>query len=109
MQEVEACCERALIINKGNLVADKMIENLSENLSAKMIELEFSQSIDKEILLAHKAVKSINQLGTSKYEISCSDDIRKEIFQLAVKHSWELLEMKSKNQNLENLFHELTK
>ncbi|PXX97727.1 gliding motility-associated ABC transporter ATP-binding subunit GldA [Marinifilum breve] len=108
MQEVEACCERALIINKGNLVADKKIENLSSELSSKMIEVEFANEISLNILNQHEGIKEVISLGDNKFSISSSDDIRKEIFQMAVKNNWELLEMKSQTQRLEDLFHQLT-
>ncbi|WP_321515041.1 gliding motility-associated ABC transporter ATP-binding subunit GldA [Marinifilum fragile] len=108
MQEVEACCERALIINKGNLVADKKIENLSSELSSKMIEVEFSSDISLDILSQHKGIKEVISLGDKKFSISSSDDIRKDIFQMAVNNNWELLEMKSQTQRLEDLFHQLT-
>ncbi|WP_321279828.1 gliding motility-associated ABC transporter ATP-binding subunit GldA [Marinifilum fragile] len=108
MQEVEACCERALIINKGNLVADKKIENLSSELSSKMIEVEFSSDISLDILSQHKGIKEVISLGDNKFSISSSDDIRKDIFQMAVNNNWELLEMKSQTQRLEDLFHQLT-
>ncbi|WP_282016293.1 gliding motility-associated ABC transporter ATP-binding subunit GldA [Marinifilum flexuosum] len=108
MQEVEACCERALIINKGNLVADKKIENLSSELSSKMIEVEFANDISLDILNQHEGIKEVIFLGDNKFSISSSDDIRKEIFQMAVKNNWEILEMKSQTQRLEDLFHQLT-
>ncbi|MCT4604012.1 MAG: gliding motility-associated ABC transporter ATP-binding subunit GldA [Marinifilum sp.] len=108
MQEVEACCERALIISKGKLVADKKIENLSSDLSAKVIEVEFASDISLDILNQHKGIKEVIALGDNRFSISSSDDIRKVIFQMAVKNNWELLEMKSKTQNLEDLFHQLT-
>ncbi|MDQ2180697.1 gliding motility-associated ABC transporter ATP-binding subunit GldA [Marinifilum sp. D714] len=109
MQEVEACCERALIINKGNLVADKKIENLSSELSSKKIEVEFAGDISLDILNQHEGIKEAIAIGDNKFSISSSGDIRKEIFQMAVKNNWELLEMKSQTQRLEDLFHELTK
>lgn len=108
MQEVEACCERALIINKGNLVADKKIENLSSELSSKIIEVEFANHISLDILNQHEGIKEAIAIGDNKFSISSSGDIRKEIFQMAVKNNWELLEMKSQTQRLEDLFHHLT-
>ncbi|WP_421920992.1 gliding motility-associated ABC transporter ATP-binding subunit GldA [Marinifilum sp.] len=109
MQEVEACCERALIISKGTLVADKKIENLSSELSSKIIEVEFASEISLEILNQHKGIKEVIALGDNRFGISSSEDIRKEIFQMAVKNKWELLEMKSQTQRLEDLFHKLTR
>ena len=108
MQEVEACCERALIINKGNLVADKRIENLNSELHSKIIELEFAERISIENLKSHPAIKGINDLGNNRYAVSTAEDIRKEIFQTAVANNWIILEMKLQSQNLEEIFHELT-
>jgi ABC-2 type transport system ATP-binding protein len=108
MQEVEASCERALIINRGNLVADKRIENLSQDLSAKRIEVEFANDIVIDILNQHKGINEVSSLGDKRFSISSSEDIRKEVFQLAVANQWVILEMKSQSQKLEDLFHELT-
>ena len=109
MQEVEACCERALIINRGKLVADKRMVELNSNLSTKLIEVEFDSEIPIKILSKHKAIKSISALDGNKYSILSNDDIRKEIFQMAVENQWVILEMKTQSQKLENLFHELTR
>jgi len=108
MQEVEACCERALIINKGNLVADKRIVNLNSELNSKIIELEFAERISVENLKSLPAIKGINDLGNNRYAVSTDEDIRKEIFQTAVANNWIILEMKLQSQNLEEIFHELT-
>jgi ABC-2 type transport system ATP-binding protein len=108
MQEVEASCERALIINRGTLVAAKQIENLSQDVSAKRIEVEFANDITLDILNQHEGIKEVESLGSNRFSISSSEDIRKEIFQMAVTNQWVILEMKSQSQKLEDLFHALT-
>lgn len=108
MQEVEACCERALIINKGKLVADKKIENLSADLNSQMISLEFAGGISQDILKKHQAIKEVIDLGNNKFTLTVSEDIRKELFQMAVDNQWVILEMKLQSQNLEDIFHKLT-
>lgn len=108
MQEVEACCQRVLIVNKGKLVADRNIDFLSSNMESKFITVEFNQ----EILLSYfnkiKELKEVQYLGNNKYMFSSISDIRKEIFDFAVANKFAILEMKSQNKNLEDIFHELT-
>jgi len=108
MQEVEACCERVLIVDKGRLVADRKIDFLSANINSKILEVEFDKKIDKNLLLSIKGILSINAIGINKYEIVAASDIRKDIFQFAVAKNWVILEMKSQTKNLEAIFHELT-
>ena len=65
-----------------NLVADKKIENLSSDLSTKIIEVEFSSEINTDLLSTHKAISAINSVGNGRFELSCTDDIRKDIFEI---------------------------
>lgn len=109
MQEVEACCKRALIIHKGSLVADREVEAIKAESSFCSIELEFSNEINLDLLETHQAIQSIKkEKNVFRYILNCSMDIRKEIFNIAASKGWVILEMKLRKQNLEDLFHELT-
>ncbi len=109
MQEVEACCKRALIIHKGSLVADREVEAIKAESSFCSIELEFANEINLDLLETHQAIQSIKkEKNVFRYILNCSMDIRKEIFNIAASKGWVILEMKLRKQNLEDLFHELT-
>ena len=108
MQEVEAICERVLIINKGQLVADQAsndILNMSQNL---VLDLQFTADIPKHLLQNITGVERVDQGPDHRYQLSAKTDVRKQIFQMAVDNQFIILEMKSQERNLEALFHELT-
>lgn len=107
MQEVEACCERALIINRGALVGDYQI---TENRIAQSncFEVEFESAVSITYFQKINSIKKIEQLSENKFLIYSDEDIRKLLFQQAVDNNWVILEMKSQNKKLEDLFHEIT-
>jgi ABC-2 type transport system ATP-binding protein len=112
MQEVEAICNRVLIINKGRIVAD---DSIAEIKSAgikrnQLITVEFNKKVAKDELLNIKGVKNAtSQNAIWEIEALPNKDIRPEIFQFAVTKGLTLLELHEKQQNLENIFYELTK
>lgn len=112
MQEVEAMCNRVVIINKGKIVADKNINELSaEKENAAGIKVEFSKPIDLPLLKTIEGVNAASALSeTNTYLLFASKgiDIRSNIFQFAVKNNVEVLSMNKVSGKLEELFHKLT-
>ncbi|BAX80243.1 gliding motility-associated ABC transporter ATP-binding subunit GldA [Labilibaculum antarcticum] len=108
MQEVEACCKRVLIVNKGKLVADRSIDFLAANKSAQRIDVEFSSEVSADLLQEINGVVEIDALGENRYCFVSKTDIRKEVFQFAVSKNLVILEMKTRSENLEDIFHQLT-
>ena len=111
MQEVEAVCSRVIIINKGKIVADGGINEIkSGKLNRNQVVIaEFSAAVILEKLLAVEGVKSA-VLNRNLWEIESNgiQDIRPAIFQFAVENYLTLLTLQEKQQNLENVFHQLT-
>ncbi len=108
MQEVEACCQRALIVNKGELIADKKVDTLTANRDAIYIYLELDRAIDKHLLEQINGVNTVENITANSYEIIATEDVRKSIFQLIVANNHIILEMKLTTPNLEAIFHQLT-
>lgn len=112
MQEVEAMCERVIIINKGEIVADNSTSNMRKmGMKEAIITVEFSEKIDVEELKKIKNVDRVEQNEPNHYKIYLKDaklDIRQEIFQLAVSHGWSILAMQLEERDLEGVFKELT-
>ncbi|QGY43795.1 gliding motility-associated ABC transporter ATP-binding subunit GldA [Maribellus comscasis] len=111
MQEVEAVCNRVIIINKGRIVANGSIAEIkSGNLSQGQIVLaEFNKKADEAKLAAVRGVKNLQ--AEENFWIIESDgeqDIRPLLFQFAVENKLVLLTLQEKQQNLENVFHQLT-
>jgi len=112
MQEVEAICDRVIIINKGKLVADDTTENLSKLIGDnEILFLEVSEKIPSKEIEKLQKIAKVTEKGNNKYELRTenSKDIRKEVFQWAVDSDIQILSMNKKENNLEDIFHQLTK
>ncbi len=112
MQEVQALCDRVVIINKGKIVADKAVAALrSDHVREKYIVVEFAQDIDVHELENIEGVASVKPLGQCKYSILVAGekDIRGEIFNFASRKQITLLGLSQEESNLEDIFQKLTK
>ncbi|MFC2111251.1 gliding motility-associated ABC transporter ATP-binding subunit GldA [Bacteroidota bacterium] len=112
MQEVEAICDRAIIIDKGKIVADDSTKNLHQISSGKdIVIVEFNKEIAKSLLEGIEGVKSVKNLKENKWQIEASSkkDIREEIFQFAVQKKLSVLSMNKEEHSLEQVFQSLTK
>lgn len=109
MQEVEAICDRVIIIKKGELLLDKPIAELKEN-NEQIIEVTFDYKLEEQFiqklpnLIAHK--NSFDNTWQLKFD--SKEDMRPVIFDFAQENGLKILELNSKNQSLETLFKEVT-
>jgi ABC-2 type transport system ATP-binding protein len=111
MQEVEAICDRAIIIHKGKIVADDATHNLASSIRNKnRITVEFSGKITKEDLKNLPGVTLIEQVNPNTWviETSASQDIREDLFKLAVKKESGILSLNREELRLEEVFQILT-
>ncbi|REJ83980.1 MAG: gliding motility-associated ABC transporter ATP-binding subunit GldA [Bacteroidetes bacterium] len=112
MQEVEAICEKVIIINRGKIVADESTSVLRSSASGKtIIRVEFSSQIRKSDLLQIKKISSAeSEDGLHWNIISDSDkDIREDVFRFAVSKDVTVLSMQKQERKLEDVFRQLTK
>ena len=112
MQEVEAVCNRVLIINKGRIVADGGISEIKSGKlqNSQQVIAGFVEPVASEQLLAVKEIKSAVQDGNNwLIESDGTTDIRPLIFRFAVENNLTLLTLQEKQQNLESIFHQLTR
>ncbi|MDF0715684.1 gliding motility-associated ABC transporter ATP-binding subunit GldA [Muricauda sp. 334s03] len=109
MKEVEAVCDRVIIINKGELVADKKLEELRE-AEEQIIEVEFDYRVEEQLLQQMPHVSNVKNTGGFVYEITfgTSKDMRPSVFDFAHDNKLKTLQLSRKNKNLESLFTELT-
>lgn len=111
MQEVEAMCDRVLILNNGKLIADDPIEKLTSRLQGQtIVEILLDQEIDIEILESIEGVKNVEKEGL-RYRVTCdsSSDLRGDIFDAVVSSNGKIYEMTTDQINMERVFTELTK
>ena len=112
MQEVEAICDRVIIINKGQIVANKTILELQKSKgNRKLITVEFDKKAGKKELMKIGNVLEATKLKGNKYQIFSDSkfDLRPAIFEFAVNNKLTVLQMNIEEQKLESIFQELTK
>ncbi len=113
MQEVEAVCSRALIINKGRLVADGTVGSLKSGMltEGQIVFAEFDRMPNLSGLRRISGIRSIDEVGPRMIVIRAADcnDIRPSVFLFAVEHNLVLLTLREQQQSLENVFQELTR
>ena len=109
LKEVEAVCDRVIIINKGKIVADAKLEDLREE-QEQIIEVEFDYRVEEVLLQKIPHVSSVRNQHGFVYEISFSTDkdMRPAVFDFAHDNELKTLQLSRKNKNLESLFLELT-
>ncbi|WP_127138352.1 gliding motility-associated ABC transporter ATP-binding subunit GldA [Flagellimonas oceanensis] len=109
MKEVEAVCDRVIIISKGELVADKKLEELRE-AEEQIIEVEFDYRVEEQLIQQMPNVSHVKNTGGFVYEITfgTSKDMRPAVFDFAHDNKLKTLQLSRKNKNLESLFTELT-
>jgi ABC-2 type transport system ATP-binding protein len=112
MQEVEAICDRVIIIHRGSIVADDYTRNLSGLVSKQdVITVEFNKNISAESLQSIAGIISVQNTGGTKWKITAdpAKDIRQDIFQFAVSKKLSVLSLNKEVQSLEEVFQSLTK
>jgi ABC-2 type transport system ATP-binding protein len=111
MQEVEAVCDRAIIIDKGKIVADDTTGHLiGGGSNVNIIKVEFNKAVDTGLLLNISNVNNVRAVGENIYELESEleKDIREEIFKFAVSRELTVLSMQKTEQSLESVFQKLT-
>ena len=109
MQEVEAMCDRVIIINKGKIVGDKYLKDLREG-QEQIVIVEFDYRVEDAFLLKLPKVSSVKNTHDFIYEITFStkEDMRSHVFDFAHDNELKILQLNQKNASLESLFRELT-
>ncbi|HET9433435.1 MAG TPA: ATP-binding cassette domain-containing protein, partial [Chitinophagaceae bacterium] len=111
LQEVEAMCERVIIINKGELVADDKLSNLRQNSSSSnTVKVSFKELLEKEWLLQLPAAKSVNKIDANNWQLATDnpEQLRKQILELSLQHNLNIVSLQSESQSLEDVFRTLT-
>ena len=109
MKEVEAVCDRVLIINKGTLVADKKLSELRDGQDQVLV-VEFDFRVEEAFLNKLPNVSAVKNIGGFVYEITfnTTKDMRPVVFDFAHDNQLKTLQLSRKNKNLESLFTEMT-
>jgi len=111
MQEVQAICDRVVVINKGKIVANNSIQNLmKETIQKKVITVEFDKDVESDELLQINGVSNVITTSPCIYKIESETgvDVRAELFRFATEKKVSLIGLKQEEQSLESIFKQLT-
>jgi len=111
MQEVEAVCNRVIIINKGEIVANDETINLRRSSARQIVTVEFDKGVGVEKLKSISNIKEVKNISGNTWQLISDStvDIRKEIFDFAVANNLGVLTLNKEEQRMEDVFKELTR
>jgi ABC-2 type transport system ATP-binding protein len=112
MQEVEAMCERVIIINRGKMVANDSVAQLQKRATgAASVQVEFSAAIEAAVLKKLPGIIDVKNEGGNRWLVSgnAKADIRKLLFDFAVQKQLTVLSLNQRENSLEEVFRELTR
>jgi ABC-2 type transport system ATP-binding protein len=111
MQEVEAICDRVIIIDKGKIVADKQLEKLISESATQIIEVEFDQEVNETQIATIENISFYSNIDGAIWELTFATDkdMRPVVFDFATANGLKTLQLSQKNKNLETVFREVTK
>ena len=110
LQEVETVCDRVIIINHGNIVADDTLMNLqSSNSDTQIVIVQFAKKVDIRNLINLETVQNVT-LENNNYSIQTSDPdrLKKRLLEFSVENNLDILSLQSKSNSLEEIFRNLT-
>ncbi|RYF81584.1 MAG: ATP-binding cassette domain-containing protein, partial [Chitinophagaceae bacterium] len=110
LQEVEAICDRVIIINRGKIVADDKLSNLQKKSSNNIVRVTFKEALEQEWLRRIADAGTVTKVDTYSWAIETAnpESVRKGLLQLALEHNLNIVSLQSENQSLEEVFRSLT-
>ena len=108
--EVEAICDRVIIINKGNIVADDRLANLQKRSSGSFVKVSFTESLEPEWLNRLPGVTNVSKENGRHWTLRTGepDTVRKALLSMAVAHNLNIESLQAGSESLEEVFRSLT-
>jgi ABC-2 type transport system ATP-binding protein len=110
LQEVEAICDRVIIINRGKIVADDKLSNLQQRSTTNIVRVQFKEALEAEWLRRLAGVKALNKVDSHTWTLETDEPeaVRKQLLQLSVEQNLNVVSLQSESQSLEEVFRSLT-
>jgi ABC-2 type transport system ATP-binding protein len=110
LQEVEAICDRVIIINKGALVADDTLANLQQQRTSNVVKVTFKESVEVDWLQRLRAVNKVNKIDSFSWQIEAVDanEVKKQLLELSLQHNLNIVSLQTEGGSLEDIFRSLT-
>ena len=111
LQEVEAICDRVIIINRGKLVANDKLSNLRQQVSNNnLLRVTFKEPLEAAWLERLSSVQTVNKISTNEWELACHNtkEAQRQVMELALQENLNIISLQSGGQSLEDVFRSLT-
>ncbi len=110
LQEVQAICDRVIIISKGEIVANDSLANLQQTRHNNIVQVAFKTAVDGQLLQSLPAVISASKTNDNTWQLTTNniDDARKQLLELSIRQNLDIVSLGTKGDNLEEIFRELT-
>ncbi|MEJ7829648.1 MAG: ATP-binding cassette domain-containing protein, partial [Segetibacter sp.] len=110
LQEVEAICDRVIIINKGTLVANDTLSNLQQQRTSNFVKVTFKENVETQWLEKLRAVKNVNKLDSFSWQIEAADtnEVKKQLLELSLRHNLNVVSLQTEGGSLEDIFRSMT-
>ncbi|MCW3073105.1 MAG: gliding motility protein GldA [Flaviaesturariibacter sp.] len=110
LQEVEAICNRVIIINKGSIVADDSLQALQSRSSTNVVKVEFGEALEAEWLHRLPSVKSVDKIDTHNWSLQTDEPetVRRALLELSMQHNLNIVSLQTGSESLETIFKSLT-
>jgi ABC-2 type transport system ATP-binding protein len=111
LQEVEAVCNRVIIINKGNLIADNNLKDLQARHSKPVIRVQFKEALEAQWLeRSITSLTALRKINTNEWELEATDpaEAKKQLMALSMEQNLNIVSLQSTDQSLEDVFRSLT-
>lgn len=110
LQEVQAICDRVIIINKGKLVADSQLNSLRQDHHKDTVRISFQEAVEPAVLEGLRGARSVHKLDQNQWELETDDpsDLKKQLLELALRNNLNIVSLQSESPSLENIFRSLT-
>ena len=112
LQEVEALCDRVIIIDKGRLVADSPLSRLrAQNAGKNTVRVVFRETPEASTLEQLDHVNGVTRMPDGQWDLQTAapDEVKKQLMELALQNNWNIVSLQSENRSLEDIFRQLTK
>ena len=111
LQEVEAICDRVIIINQGKIIADNNLAMLRQEQTGKFIKVVLKETVTADQFNGLDQLRGIRKTSDFEWELEAADPelLKKQLLSLSLQNNWNIVSLQSENRSLEDIFRGLTK
>jgi len=111
LQEVEAICDRVIIIHQGKIIADNNLGQLRQQQTGKYIKVILKEAVTADMFRGLDQLRDIRKTSDFEWELEAADPeaLKKQLFSLSLQNNWNIVSLQSENRSLEDIFRGLTK